>query len=90
MPDASYRIVYKRSLDKDLRGLSVALRKVIIKKILALAIDPLPASVTKLRGSTDLYRLRHSDYRVIYQFRKGQLTILIIKVGHRREVYKDL
>jgi len=89
MPDASYKIVYKKSVAKDLRGLSVALRKAIVKKILALATDPLPASVTKLRGSTELYRLRHSDYRIIYQFQKGQLKILIIKVGHRREVYKD-
>ena len=89
MLDASYRIVYKKSVEKDLRGLSVALRKVIVKEILALATDPLPASATKLRGSTDLYRLRHSDYRIIYQFHNGQLKILIIKVGHRREVYKD-
>lgn len=89
MPNASYRIVYKKSVDKDLRGLSAALRKVIFNKILTLATDPLPASVTKLRGSTDLYRLRHSNYRIIYQVQKDQLKILIIKVGHRREVYQD-
>ena len=90
MPDAPYRILYNRSVEKDLRGLSVALRKAIVKKILALATDPLPAKITKLRGLTDLYRLRHSGYRIIYKFQKGQLYILIIKVGHRQKVYKEL
>ena len=89
MQDDPYKIAYKKSVEKDLRVLTIALRKAIVKKILSLATDPLPVNVTKLRGSTDVYRLRHSDYRIIYQFQTGKLKILIVKVGHRREVYKD-
>ncbi len=86
---AKYEIIYKKSVDKDLRKLPLAIRKIIVSKIQALATDPHPAGATKLRGSADLFRLRHSDYRVIYQIQKGKLILLIIKVGHRREVYKD-
>ena len=89
MPNTSYLIVYKKTVEKDLRGLSLEHRKIIVKKILALVIDPFPKTVTKLSGSEDLYRLRHSDYRIVYQIQNSKLVVLIIKVGHRREIDKD-
>lgn len=89
MPNTSYLIVYKKTVEKDLRGLSLELRKVIVKKILALSVDPFPKTVTKLSGSKDLCRLRHSDYRIVCQIQNSKLVVLIIKVGHRREIDKD-
>jgi len=85
-----YRILYKKSVDKDLRKLPKATRLVIVRKIQALARDPRPRGSVKLRGSTDLYRFRHTDYRVIYNIHDGQLVILIVKVSHRRDVYRTL
>ena len=64
-------------------------REVIVEKIQGLADNPRPAGVVKLRGSDDLYRMRHTEYRIIYRLNDGKLTVLVIKVGHRREIYRD-
>ncbi len=85
-----YRLLYKKSVDKDLRKLAVSVRKQIVQKITGLAQEPRPAGSTKLKGATDLYRIRYSDYRIIYQIRDQELIVLVIKVGHRKEIYRDL
>lgn len=84
-----YKILYKKSVEKDLRKLATSQRNIIITKIQALAADPHPSGVTKLRGSSDLFRIRHTDYRIIYQVNDSQLIVMVVKVGHRREVYRD-
>jgi mRNA interferase RelE/StbE len=84
----SYHILYKKSVDKDLRKEPLATRQKIIEKILQLASNHTPAQSVKLKGSDNLYRLRHSEYRVIYQIRQAELVILVIKVGHRKGVYR--
>lgn len=83
-----YVILYKKSVDKDLRRLSKVHREAIVRKIQALAADPRPAGVVKLRGSDDLFRMRHAVYRVVYRLNDNELTVLVIKVGHRGEVYR--
>jgi mRNA interferase RelE/StbE len=90
MPQNGYLLLYKKSVDKDLRRLPTAIRKRLVEKIGELSNNPHPGGSTKLRGSTDLYRVRYTDYRIIYQIRGSELIILIIKVGHRKEVYRDL
>lgn len=89
MPKQNYSIIYKKSVDKDLRNLPIIARRAIVKKILDMASNPQPANVTKLRGANDLYRLRHADYRIIYQLRSSELIVLIVKVGHRKDIYRD-
>ncbi|HSX02651.1 MAG TPA: type II toxin-antitoxin system RelE/ParE family toxin [Candidatus Saccharimonadia bacterium] len=88
MLEPGYQLRYKKSIDRDLRQLPDSHRQTIVAKILQLAREPRPASSTKLQGSRDLYRIRHADYRIIYQINDGQLIILVVKVGHRREVYR--
>lgn len=88
MPKSKYFLLYKQSVDKDLRKLPRQIRAQIVCKIQSLATEPRPQTSTKLRGSTDLYRLRHADYRIIYQIENNRLVILIIKIGHRRDVYR--
>jgi len=61
----------------------------VIKKIQTLAKNPQPNGSVKLRGSTNLYRVRHSDYRIIYSINNDELVILVVKVAHRKEVYRD-
>lgn len=59
----------------------------IKQKILALATNPTPAGVVKLQGE-DAYRIRVGDYRIVYSIDHGQLIVWIIRVAHRREVYR--
>ena len=85
-----YVVLYRKSVEKDLRKLPKAHREAIIRRIQTLAVDPRPAGVIKLRGSDSLYRMRHTEYRIIYRLSDGELTVLVIKVGHRREIYRDI
>lgn len=85
-----YVILYKKSVDKDLRRLPKVYREAIVRKIQALAADPRPVGVVKLRGSDDIFRMRYAVYRVVYRLNDKELTILVIKVGHRCEVYRGV
>ncbi|HSH31764.1 MAG TPA: type II toxin-antitoxin system RelE/ParE family toxin [Candidatus Saccharimonadales bacterium] len=85
-----YVITYRRSVKKELEKLGQASRTAIVKKILSLAADPRPAGCRKLRESQDLYRIRYGNYRIIYQIQDKTLIIVIIKVGHRKEIYRGL
>ena len=84
-----YSILYKKSVEKDLRKLPKSVLTAVIKKIQTLAKNPQPNGSVKLRGSTNLYRVRHSDYRIIYSVNNNELVILVVKVAHRKEVYRD-
>ena len=85
---ASFRLEWKRSATKDLRRIAAADVPRIIAAVENLAIDPFPPGCTKLAGSERSYRIRVGDYRVLYSVFSGQLVIEVIKVGHRRDVYK--
>ena len=87
---AVFRLEYKSSVKKELRKLSKTDRIAVIHKIQLLAKQPHPEGSAKLKGSQNLYRIRHGDYRVIYQIHGSVLTIIIIRIGHRRDVYKKL
>ncbi|MEO8105268.1 MAG: type II toxin-antitoxin system RelE/ParE family toxin [Candidatus Saccharibacteria bacterium] len=85
-----FSLLYKKSVDKDLRKLPKDVRGAIIEKIQNLATSPFPPQSKKLRGSSDLYRLRYKDYRIIYEVHGSDVVIIVIKVGHRKEVYRDI
>jgi mRNA interferase RelE/StbE len=89
MTDTTFSIEYKKSVEKELRKLPSAQLKSIITKIRALSTNPHPEGSVKLRGSSDLFRFRHADYRVIYQVYAEKLMLLVIKAGHRRDVYRE-
>jgi len=84
-----YSILYKKSAEKDLRKLPQLIRIAIVRKIQSLANNPQPNGSVKLRGASNLYRIRHADYRIIYSVDSGELVIIVIKVAHRKEVYRD-
>ncbi len=52
-----------------------------------LAADPRPHGCRKLAGTSDRYRIRVGDYRIIYRVDDGKVTVLVLLIGHRREVY---
>lgn len=84
-----YSLRYKKSVLKELKTLPNAIRKAIVKKIQSLANNPQPNGSVKLRGASNLYRIRHTDYRIIYSIDSGELIIFVIKVAHRKEAYRD-
>jgi mRNA interferase RelE/StbE len=84
----TYQLIYKASLKKDLRKLTLVNRRAVIRRILSLATDPRPSGATKLTASGGLYRVRQGEYRIIYNVHDDTITVEIIKVGHRSDVYR--
>jgi mRNA interferase RelE/StbE len=78
----------KPAAERDLGALERRDRVRVARKIDALADNPRPPGVEKLRGGEDLWRVRVGDYRVIYAIRDEILVLLVIRIGHRREVYR--
>jgi mRNA interferase RelE/StbE len=84
---ASFEIRFKESVAKDLRHLPNKHVKRILERIEALRNDPRPAGCEKL-SAQERYRVRQGVYRIIYEIRDNELVVIVVKVGHRREVYK--
>ena len=84
---APYRITFKPSVKKDLRGIPRHDVERILKAIDSLATDPNPTNAVRLTGR-DAMRLRVGKYRVIYAIDSEEVVIVIIKIGHRGGVYR--
>lgn len=82
----NYRITIKRSAAKEIEKIALKDRKRIIIKIRSLSSDPRPPGRKKLSGQ-EKYRIRQGDYRILYQIEDEELVIVVVKVGHRRDVY---
>lgn len=82
-----YKIEFKKSASKEIRALPLKEIKKILAKINALAENPRPSDSIKLSGG-DKYRVRCGDYRILYAVEDKILIVYIVKVGHRREVYR--
>ena len=84
---ASYRIEIKRSAAKELAALPKQDRSRIIARIRALAREPRPVGCEKLSGQ-ERYRIRQGDYRIPYEVHDLVLIVMMVKIGHRRDVYR--
>jgi mRNA interferase RelE/StbE len=84
---AKYEISLKKSAAKDLDDIPKKELQKIIKKIRAMSSDPRPQGSQKL-SHKEQYRIRQGDYRVIYAIDDDSFAVHIIKVGHRREIYR--
>ena len=84
---AKYSIEIKRSAAKEIARLPRAELLRITEKITTLADDPRPVGCKKLSGE-EKYRLRVGSYRILYKIEDAQLIIYVVKVAHRREVYR--
>lgn len=83
-----YRIEFKRSAAKILKKLPKRARRRIRDKIDSFAENlPDPAN-TKMKGDNPFHRVRVGDYRIIYEIHEDTLMILVLKIGHRKEVYR--
>ena len=83
-----YTLFIKRSAERDLRRLPLALFQRVDERIQALREDPRPPGVRKLVGPLEGWRIRVGDYRVIYQIDDGAQTVTVVRVKHRRDVYR--
>lgn len=85
---ASYEIVFRKSVRKDLDPIPKRDVRRILADIAELASNPRPPQSRKLSGS-EKYRLRCGTYRVLYEIQDQILVVCVVKVGHRREVYRS-
>jgi mRNA interferase RelE/StbE len=87
-----YAFRWRQGAVKQLRSIPQPAALTILRALAPLGDDPRrqDSNIKKIAGHDERYRLRVGDYRVIYEIRDGQLVILVIGVGHRREVYRNM
>ena len=85
---ASYRIEWKKSARKELKRLDRPIIPRILKLVETLAEDPHPPGSCKIIGARNTFRIRSGDYRIVYSIHEEVLIVQIIRVGHRKEVYR--
>ena len=84
---AEYRVYFRESVVKDFSVIPKKDLRKIIKRIEALAKDPRPPGHEKLTGQ-ERYRLRQGWYRIVYSIQDKDLTVWVVKVGHRKDIYR--
>lgn len=85
-----YRIEFRPAAERSFLKLPASLRARLRPHIDGLAAEPRPHGAKKLTGSRDRWRIRVGDYRVIYEIHGEVLLVLVLALGHRREVYRTL
>lgn len=87
---AQYRLLIKASAIKELQAVPKKKeRQRIVKRIQSLAGDPRPHGSLKLSGS-ERYRIRQGRYRIVYAIEADELVVYVVKIGHRKDVYREL
>ncbi|SPD76337.1 Plasmid stabilization system [uncultured Desulfobacterium sp.] len=84
---AEYKVFFKKSVWKDFESIPKSNLKKILKAIESLGKDPRPPGCRKLSGQ-ERYRFRQGRYRIIYSIQDDELTVWVVKVGHRKDVYR--
>jgi mRNA interferase RelE/StbE len=85
-----YRIEFKRSAAKALKKIPRSDRRKIRDRIDSLAEDLQDPVTTKMKGDNPFHKVRVGDYRIVYEIQEGLLVILVLKIGHRKDVYRRL
>jgi mRNA interferase RelE/StbE len=86
---AGFNIFIKKSAARELEGLAKQDLRKVLERIGTLGENPRPAGAEELAG-VGLWRIRQGNYRIVYSIEDDTLTIWIVKVGHRREVYRKI
>jgi len=84
---AGYKVLFRRSVEKDLSSIPKKDVKRIINRIKSLEENPRPPGCEKLTGQ-ERYRLRQGRYRIVYSIQDDVLTVWIVKIGHRKDIYR--
>jgi mRNA interferase RelE/StbE len=83
-----YTVRMEPSVRKVLDGLQDDMYRRIVRKLEILEENPRPMGVEKLTGPDELYRVRVGKWRIVYAIRDRELVVIVIRIGHRREVYR--
>lgn len=86
----SYRLQIKDSARKQIVRLAKPDQRRVMAAIADLAQTPRPEGVRKIVGADNAYRIRVGDYRIVYEIHNRVLTIYVVRVGHRKDVYRNL
>ena len=86
----SYRIEVKKSAAKALKKIPKADRKRIVNKIDSFAESRPNSDITKMKGNNPFHKVRVGDYRIVYEIQEEVLLILIVKIGHRKDIYRNI
>ena len=84
---AAYKVFFRASVEKDFAAIPKGDLKKILQRIRALCEDPGPLGCEKLTGQ-ERYRVRQGRYRIVYSVQDKELTVWVVKVGHRKDVYR--
>ena len=84
----AYEILLSKAARKQLNTLPIFIHNKIIEDIAALPDTPRPAGCKKLKGQKNAWRIRVGDYRIIYEIEDKQLRILVVAIGHRKDIYE--
>jgi mRNA interferase RelE/StbE len=84
---AAYKIFFRRSVDKDFSAIPKQDLRKILRRIEMLSEDPRPSGCEKLTGQ-ERFRVRQGRYRIVYSIQDKDLTVWIVKVGHRKDIYR--
>ena len=84
---AEYKVYFKESVQKDLSTIPKKDLQKILRRVKTLAIDPRPQGHEKLTGQ-ERYRVRQGRYRIVYSIQDKELTVWVVKVGHRKDTYR--
>jgi len=84
---AEYKLFFKKSVQKDFDSIPKKDLKRILSRIESLSEDPRPKNCEKLTGQ-ERYRLRQGRYRIVYSIQDDELTVWVVKVGHRKDIYR--
>ena len=83
-----YRVLISRTAEKQLKKLPGDIQKKISAVIVSLGIEPRPFGSKKLSASVSTYRIRSGDYRIIYEIYDREVIVSVLKIGHRKDIYK--
>jgi mRNA interferase RelE/StbE len=84
-----YEVLIKPAVLRQTKKLDLPIQTAVQEAIDSLVDDPRPEGCTKLKGAENLYRIRVAkNYRIIYEIQDKKLIVIVVKVGHRREVYR--
>jgi mRNA interferase RelE/StbE len=86
----TYQVRVKPQAEKALSRIPNPIRRRIVTALEGLARDPRPAGCIKLTGASDAYRIRVGDYRIVYQIEDRVLIVYVVRIAHRRDVYREL
>ena len=90
MTGSRFRAEITVNAQRHIRHLQPRLRERILNRVEALGDDPRPPGVTKLAGTDDFYRICIGNYRAIYIIEDVVLLVLVVSIGHRKDIYRDV